>query len=40
MRSALHKQSYRFRIHRKDLLGNPDIVIPKHNILIFVNGCF
>jgi len=40
LRSALHKLGYRFRIHRKDLPGNPDIVIPKYNILIFVNGCF
>ena len=40
IRSELHKQGFRFRIHRKDLPGNPDIVLPKYNAAIFVNGCF
>jgi len=31
---------YRFRLHRKDLPGSPDIVLPKHSTLIFVHGCF
>jgi DNA mismatch endonuclease (patch repair protein) len=31
---------YRFRLHRKDLPGNPDIVLPKHRVCIFVHGCF
>jgi DNA mismatch endonuclease (patch repair protein) len=30
----------RFRLHRKDLAGKPDIVLPKHRVVIFVNGCF
>ena len=31
---------YRFRLHRKDLPGKPDIVLPKYEAVIFVNGCF
>lgn len=31
---------YRFRLHRKDLPGTPDIVLPKHDTVIFVHGCF
>lgn len=40
VRSVLHRMGYRFRLHRKDLPGNPDIVLPKHRIVIFVHGCF
>ncbi len=40
VRSILHRLGYRFRIHRKDLPGTPDIVLPKYNTVIFVNGCF
>lgn len=40
IRSALHRMGYRFRLHRKDLPGKPDIVLPKHHAVIFVNGCF
>jgi DNA mismatch endonuclease (patch repair protein) len=40
VRSFLHRMGYRFRLHRKDLPGKPDIVLPKHNTLIFVHGCF
>lgn len=31
---------YRFRLHRKDLPGTPDIVLPKRRTAIFVHGCF
>jgi len=31
---------YRFRIHKKELPGNPDIVLPKYKAVLFVNGCF
>lgn len=31
---------FRFRLHRKDLPGCPDIVLPKYKLAIFVNGCF
>jgi len=40
VRSLLHRAGFRFRIHRKDLPGKPDIVLPKHNTVIFVHGCF
>ncbi len=40
VRSALHRMGYRFRLHRKDLPGSPDIVLPKHGTAVFVNGCF
>lgn len=40
VRSLLHQLGYRFRLHRTDLPGTPDIVIPKYSTVIFVNGCF
>ena len=40
VRSMLHKMGFRFRLHRKDLPGNPDIVLPKYKIAVFVHGCF
>lgn len=40
VRSLLHAEGYRFRIHRKNLPGNPDIVLVKYNKVIFVHGCF
>ncbi len=30
----------RFRLHRKDLPGTPDIVFPRHRTVVFVHGCF
>jgi DNA mismatch endonuclease (patch repair protein) len=40
VRSLLHRIGYRFRLHRKDLPGKPDIVLPKYKTVIFVHGCF
>ena len=40
VRSLIHKMGYRFRLHRNDLPGKPDIVLPKYNVVIFVHGCF
>jgi DNA mismatch endonuclease (patch repair protein) len=40
VRRTLHALGYRFRLHKKDLPGKPDIVIPKYRICIFVHGCF
>lgn len=40
VRSILHNMGYRFRIHTAKLPGKPDIVLPKHRIIIFVHGCF
>lgn len=40
VRSILHQMGFRFRLHGKNLPGRPDIVLPKHRAVIFVNGCF
>jgi len=40
VRKLLHSMGYRFRLHRKDLPGSPDIVLPKYKTAIFVHGCF
>ncbi|RIK08227.1 MAG: very short patch repair endonuclease [Acidobacteria bacterium] len=40
IRSLLHTLGYRFRLHRKDLPGTPDLVLPKYRTAIFVHGCF
>jgi DNA mismatch endonuclease (patch repair protein) len=40
VRKILHSLGLRFRLHRKDLPGTPDIVLRKHKTAIFVNGCF
>ena len=40
VRSLLHRMGFRFRLHRRDLPGTPDIVLPKHRAAIFVHGCF
>jgi DNA mismatch endonuclease, patch repair protein len=40
VRSLLHGLGYRYRLHRKDLPGRPDIVLAKHRTVIFVHGCF
>jgi DNA mismatch endonuclease, patch repair protein len=40
IRSLLHAEGFRFRLHRKDLPGNPDLVLPKYKAVILVHGCF
>ena len=40
IRSGLHRMGFRFRTHRKDLPGKPDLVFPKYRAVIFVQGCF
>lgn len=40
VRAYLHAQGLRFRLHRKDLPGSPDVVLPKYRVAIFVHGCF
>ena len=40
VRKVLHSMGYRFRLHRKNLPGSPDIVLPKYKTVIFVHGCF
>jgi len=40
VRSLLHGLGFRFRLHRSDLPGTPDIVLPKYRTIVFVHGCF
>jgi len=40
VRKVLHGLGYRFRLHRRDLPGTPDVVLPRHKIAVFVHGCF
>lgn len=40
IRRWLHARGYRYRLHRRDLPGSPDIVFPKRRAVIFVHGCF
>ena len=40
VRRALHQEGYRFRIHRSDLPGKPDLVFPRYRVAVFVHGCF
>lgn len=40
VRSLLHRMGYRYRLHRRDLPGTPDIVLPRHRKIIQVQGCF
>lgn len=39
-RRCAHAMGLRFRLHRKDLPGKPDLVFPKHRLVVFVHGCF
>lgn len=40
LRSALHARGLRFRLHRRDLPGCPDIVFSSSRVVVFVDGCF
>lgn len=40
VRRLVHAMGYRFRLHRRDLPGKPDIVLPRHRKVILVHGCF
>lgn len=40
VRRMAHAMGLRFRLHRKDLPGKPDLVFPKLKLAIFVHGCF
>lgn len=40
VRSLTHRLGYRFRLHRKDLPGRPDLVFPSRKKVVFVHGCF
>ncbi len=40
VRKLMHAEGFRFRLHRKDLPGRPDLVLPKYRAAVFVHGCF
>jgi len=40
VRSLVHKLGFRFRLHRRDLPGKPDLAFPARRKVIFVHGCF
>ena len=40
IRKALHALGFRYRLHAKDIPGNPDLVLPRYRAVIFINGCF
>lgn len=40
VRRALHRAGFRFRLHRRDLPGTPDIVLPRYRTAVFVHGCY
>lgn len=40
VRKILYSNGFRFRLHRKDLPGKPDITLSKYKTVVFVHGCF
>ena len=40
VRQVLHAMGLRFRLHRRDLPGTPDVVLPRHRAVVLVHGCF
>ncbi|TIV62477.1 MAG: DNA mismatch endonuclease Vsr [Mesorhizobium sp.] len=40
VRRVAHGMGYRFRLHRKDLPGRPDMVFPSRRAVVLVHGCF
>ncbi|MFQ5481271.1 MAG: very short patch repair endonuclease [Nitrospinaceae bacterium] len=40
IRKIVHRLGYRFRLHRKDLPGKPDLTFPSRKKVVFVHGCF
>lgn len=40
VRRLVHSLGYRYRLHRRDLPGTPDLVFPSRRAVIFVHGCF
>ena len=40
VRSLVHRMGYRFRLHRRDLPGKPDLIFPSRRKVVFVHGCF
>src|SRR5882724_4076962 len=40
VRKLVHSLGYRFRLHQRNLPGKPDIVLPRHQKIILIHGCF
>ena len=40
VRRAVHGMGFRFRLHRRDLPGTPDLVFPRYGVVVLVHGCF
>lgn len=40
VRQLLHKLGYRYRLHRKELPGSPDLVFGSRHKVVFVHGCY
>lgn len=40
VRKALHSIGFRYRLHRRDLPGTPDVTLPRYRAVIFTHGCF
>ena len=40
VRTVLHALGFRFRLHRSDLPGKPDLVFPRYHAVVFIHGCF
>lgn len=40
IREMLFSNGFRYRLHLKNIPGKPDLVLKKHNVVIFINGCF
>lgn len=40
VRRYLHAQGLRYKLHDRSLPGKPDLVLPRHGVVVFINGCF
>ena len=40
VRRTAHRLGLRFRLHTRNLPGTPDLVFPRHKLVVFVHGCF
>jgi DNA mismatch endonuclease (patch repair protein) len=40
VRKLVHSLGYRYRLHRRDIPGNPDMVFPSRKKVLFIHGCF
>lgn len=40
VRRFLHAKGFRYRLHARKLPGSPDVVLPKHKVVVLIHGCF